>query len=98
MNGQDDSDPQSLLALNRLSSLHPSLYEVIELSVDLARSFFESEERAYDSCTFSHLVRYHIWNLLNSGAYNHIGYYLAKLANTGLELRYAGCIIKIWKA
>lgn len=96
MNPIEDLPPQ--LALEKLRSLHPLVYQAIEQAVEEAREFFSREKTPYEPYLFANLVRYKTRRLLAELADGPIMFGLSNLANNGIEIEYDGIVIRVWKA
>ena len=92
----DNPHPQAQRALTRSTLLHPLVYEGLESGAELARDFFEPDEKPWDGWLFSHLVRYEALRRLK--LVSHDGIFVSGLPNTGIALYFKGTQYRVFKA
>jgi hypothetical protein len=89
--------PAAQLTLARLGHVAPTIQEVLDKAITLARGFFEGRDLEVDRSLFPDLVRFEAKLLLDSPKYKAIGYEFVTLSRNGLLViyKYLGCTYRI---
>jgi hypothetical protein len=89
--------PAAQLTLARLGHVAPTIHEVLDKAITLARGFFENRDLEIDRSLFPDLVRFEAKLLLDNPKYKAIGYEFVTLSRNGLLViyQYLGCTYRI---
>ncbi len=93
-----DDDPDGQKDLDRHRAFLELVYRGLEAGVESTRAHFTTFKLTYSGTAFSSLVRCHLHEHIERNKHLHPELKVLRLANDGVLIEHAGCVMRMWKA